>query len=119
MSVQVCLVLVLLRTQSAQHRVRTKAPKLRRSEDNNTIYFVFVFPKTQATQHRVRTNALQLRGRGQLTPLYSFIVFLLPKAQPTQDRGCPEAAPRPDRHGGRMGEAVGSRCGVGLASAAS
>ena len=70
-SPKVYMVLLLLRTQPTQHRVCTKAPKLRGSGENNAIslqlYSVLLLPKTQPTQDKLSTKALKRQGSGPIS----------------------------------------------------
>ncbi len=63
---QVYIVFWLLRTEPTQHRVCTKAPKLRGSGDNKAIILkfdcVFLLPKMQPTQNKLSTKSLKLQG---------------------------------------------------------
>jgi hypothetical protein len=90
-------VLVGLRTQPTQHRVRTKAPQLPRSGDKQDMllqmYRVLLLPKTQPTQDQLSTKALKLYGVGGHNLLQVYKVFSRRRtdSRPIPDRPRTEA----------------------------
>ncbi len=102
-SLEVDCVLLLLRTQPTQHRVCTKAPKLRGSGEKKAILLQFDCVFCFRRRSRRRTNSaprpLSHRGRGPKCHFTAFdCVLLLLKAAdagPNPDRGPTKPRPRP------------------------